>query len=431
VTTIVFAGPTIRHGEVLRLVPDAVCRPPAARGDVYRAVVAGARTIVIIDGYFDSVPSVWHKEILFALSRGTHVLGASSMGALRAAELAPFGMVGVGRIYEAFASGAVEDDDEVALLHAPAEFNYLPATVALVDIRATLDAALREGVIDRAVRDARILVAKRLHYRERTYDRLLATSPDESLAAWIREHKVDQKHEDALELLAALDRWCRVAAKKEPPRFVPTVYWQKLVDALGDERADTPAVDEIVKELGLRGPAIQELWRDAQLRTLALREAARRGTAPSLAVDQVRSRLYESLGFANPEQRSRWMKASGAATELDLDRMISDEAAVRSVLATLSQETRHALVESLRIMGMYGAIAARIRDKSEVLARTPPTEVPDEELLRWHFSRAGSEPSMDLGRYVVLSGYDDLSSFLIALRAEFAYAHARSRHSET
>ncbi|MGV9708646.1 TfuA-like protein [Streptomyces sp. NPDC003483] len=36
---------------------------------------------------------------------GVKAIGAASIGALRAAELAPFGMFGVGRIYTAYARG--------------------------------------------------------------------------------------------------------------------------------------------------------------------------------------------------------------------------------------------------------------------------------------------------------------------------------------
>ena len=84
----------------------------------------------IVDGYFDTVPSVWHKEILVAMQRGVHVFGASSMGALRAAELHPFGMVGIGQVYEWYRDGTIDADDEVAVAHGPAEFAFA-ATVGL------------------------------------------------------------------------------------------------------------------------------------------------------------------------------------------------------------------------------------------------------------------------------------------------------------
>ena len=96
--TTVFAGPSIDAATIAAAVPGATIAPPAARGDVWLAVESGAEVIGLIDGYFEHVPAVWHKELLDALERGCHVFGSSSMGALRAAELAPFGMVGVGSV---------------------------------------------------------------------------------------------------------------------------------------------------------------------------------------------------------------------------------------------------------------------------------------------------------------------------------------------
>jgi hypothetical protein len=65
---------------------------------LYRAALAHPAAIGVIDGYFEVVPTVWHKEILWAMAQGIHVFGAASIGALRAAELDSFGMRGVGRL---------------------------------------------------------------------------------------------------------------------------------------------------------------------------------------------------------------------------------------------------------------------------------------------------------------------------------------------
>lgn len=75
------------------------------------------------------------KEILDLLHRGVHVWGASSMGALRAAELAPFGMRGFGRVFESYVQGEIEGDDEVAVLHAPEEMGYAVLTKSLVNVK--------------------------------------------------------------------------------------------------------------------------------------------------------------------------------------------------------------------------------------------------------------------------------------------------------
>src|SRR5262245_60226636 len=114
---IVFLGPTLSREEAERELP-ALYLPPAEQGDVYRAAVEKPPAILIIDGRFDQVPAVAHKEILWAMSEGIHVFGVSSMGALRAAELHPFGMEGVGAVFEAYRDGALVADDEVAVAHA-------------------------------------------------------------------------------------------------------------------------------------------------------------------------------------------------------------------------------------------------------------------------------------------------------------------------
>jgi hypothetical protein len=101
--------------------------PPASRGDIYRIIASGVRTIVLIDGVFHSTRSVWQREILDALGDGIEVLGASSMGALRAAELHPFGMAGHGTIFEWYKNGLIEGDDEVAPLPRPGGARVLRA----------------------------------------------------------------------------------------------------------------------------------------------------------------------------------------------------------------------------------------------------------------------------------------------------------------
>jgi len=130
---LVFLGPTLPQKEGAALL-DAEFRGPARRGDIYRAVFDGYRTIVLIDGEFHGSPSVWQREIVDALAEGAAVHGASSMGALRAAELHRLGMIGHGRIFRWYRDGALGADDEVALTHGPAELGYPALSEPLVNI---------------------------------------------------------------------------------------------------------------------------------------------------------------------------------------------------------------------------------------------------------------------------------------------------------
>lgn len=240
---VVFLGPSLPRADAMAVL-DACYRPPVRQGDVYRAVRDGARLIGIVDGYFHDVPSVWHKEILYALHEGAVVMGAASMGALRAAELHPFGMEGVGAIFAAFRDGRLTDDDEVAVQHGPAELGYPALSEALVNIRATLEAAERAGVIEAPLHAELLALGKALFYPERSWGALLAgararglpAAPLAALEAWLPANRVNQKRSDALALLEGLR--ARLDAPPPPPRrfhFEVTELWQRFV-----ERQDRP-----------------------------------------------------------------------------------------------------------------------------------------------------------------------------------------------
>jgi hypothetical protein len=208
---VVFIGPTIAAAEA-RTQLDARFLPPAAQGDVLRAARGRPPAIGLVDGYFDRVPAVWHKEILWALTAGVHVFGAASMGALRAAELAPFGMRGVGWIFACYRAGVLEDDDEVAVAHAPAEAGFAAMSEAMVNIRCTLAVAQSAGVLRPSTRSALEWTAKDLFYADRHYPPLLARAgragaPADELdrfREWLPAGRVDRKRLDAIEMLAAM-----------------------------------------------------------------------------------------------------------------------------------------------------------------------------------------------------------------------------------
>lgn len=200
---IIFAGPSI-YGARLPPGPYEI-RPPARQGDLLAAVDDGATAIGLIDGVFGSAGSVWHKEILFALSRGVAVYGASSMGALRAAECARYGMVPVGSIARDYCDGRLDDDAAVALLMGPEELGYMPLVEPLVDVWPTLHAmqlAKRISVGEaRAIRAA----AEAAFFQDRTVEeiavRALPVERREQFVADYTRHRVPQKMIDALELI--------------------------------------------------------------------------------------------------------------------------------------------------------------------------------------------------------------------------------------
>ncbi len=228
--TLVFVGPTLPADEVRARLPDARVLPPAAMGDILRAQrTRGVRRIAIIDGYFERMAAIWHKEILLALERGIAVWGAASMGALRAAELARFGMVGAGAIYRAYARGELVADDEVAVAHLPAAYAYRATSDALVNVRHGLARAAVARVITAKTATQLLELARARHYRERSWAQLIADArstalPARQLAALAAWPKPDLKAADARLLLR------RLAAEgtphgRPPPRLRVPRTW--------------------------------------------------------------------------------------------------------------------------------------------------------------------------------------------------------------
>ena len=225
---VVFAGPSV-YGLDPAARQGLKLRPPAGSGDVLREAVAGAPAIGLIDGLFETQASVWHKEILYALWLGIPVFGAASMGALRAAECAAFGMIGVGGIFAEYASGVRTADADVAVAHAPVELGYAPLTVALVDAEATLGTMTADGVLSAGDADVALVRARGLHFKQRTWERIFDGHPPALAGAALAAPS--RKAGDAGELLRVL----RSGGFAPPPRFDLSVtgYLTSLAQNLG------------------------------------------------------------------------------------------------------------------------------------------------------------------------------------------------------
>lgn len=246
----IFLGPTLRADDAGKIL-DAVYLPPVSHGRVYEIARKRPKAIGIVDGYFESVRAVLHKEILWALSQGIRVYGSASMGALRAAELAPFGMRGVGRIFEEYVRGDLEDDDEVAVGHGPEEYDFMPVTDAMVNVRATLQAAARAGVIRMSAQTAFTRIAKGIYYKERTYARLLELAGKEAglrrdaarLRNALPKLRVDVKGQDAMRMLRVMRAEC--SRRRNTPglkfEFENSSVWRRLTAEWREERGKRPA----------------------------------------------------------------------------------------------------------------------------------------------------------------------------------------------
>lgn len=441
-SVIIFTGPTLAPAEA-RTVLDAQYLPPAAQGDLYRAALQRPVAIGIIDGRFETTPSIWHKEILWAMAQGIHVFGSASMGALRAVELAAFGMVGVGAIYEAYQHGDLEDDDEVAVAHGPAEAAFRPLSVAMVNIRATLRAAVADGVIAPATATALADCAKVRFYPERSYSALLRDGaarglpPTElaALRAWLPTGQVDQKRADALAMLRLIRE--RLADGLPPLqvryRFEHTMSWERVRQSAAREAPPAwdgpPAPDALLEEARLA----PELYREAQLealsRALAGVLAARAGVrADAEGIRQAAESFRAARNLLEPQALSAYL----AARDLDGDdfaRLVAGDAALLWAKAYAAAELRSHLLDRLRVSDAYPRLRERAAHKRHTLraAGLESVSLADlglsrEELLDWYFAgRLGAPIPPDLTRYARSLGFADEQLFLQAVLREYCY----------
>jgi len=472
---VLFAGPTLAEAEGRRAVPqlaDALWRPPVAQGDLYLAARERPWGIGVIDGYFDRTAAVWHKEILWALASGVHVFGASSLGALRAVECAPYGMEGVGEIYAAYLRGELEDDDEVTVVHGPAGSGYAAGSEAMVNLRATLAAAAAAGVIGEATRTALEALAKALPYPERGWPIVLergerdGLDPAElsALSAWLPGGRVDRKKLDALALLA------RMAERRSehPGPFVARFHLQRteawesarleaetragpgLLGSLGlpgslaadaAESSDTadagdPTDAEIapfeapLDELRLQGGEAYRSFRArALVRALALELADRRRLHldASARLDAVaRYRIRRGLAADEPlaAHRTGQRLAPG-----DLDRLACEEALVERILPVVEPGLSGALRDELKASGGFEPLAARAEAKARWLAARSLARPSladagrtEEKLWAWYFTgRLGRSVPQDLPAAALELGFHNLAALRRAVLREMLY----------
>ena len=365
---VVFLGPSLSVHEARRTLP-ARYLSPARCGDVLRARRLSPRAIAIVDGVFARTAAIWHKEILLALDDGISVFGASSMGALRAAELVPFGMVGIGRIFEAYRDGLYTDDDEVALLHGPAESAYREMSEAMVNIRATVAHAASSGVICPDSAERVIRCAKDTFYQVRSLGAAIegawagdphADEPSRFRRFIANGGYVNQKRLDALELLAHLGR-----SGTTPPAVVSPVHRTSFILKLHHETmcrpfeapdTDLPLDEHVALEAGTLGRLYPLLCRLARLMALV------HGLGDGLhATEPVNGGVYSGTDFGprSPAKTRRW--SSGR----DLDdaaraRFVERLARIRTVVDDFMR--RHGQRETGRVYRRYILDMMRLDD---------------------------------------------------------------------
>ncbi|SLN38670.1 TfuA-like protein [Ruegeria meonggei] len=424
-TAVVFVGPTLRPQAVSKYL-DATILPPVKQGDVYRAARDKPKAIGIIDGFFEGVPSVWHKEILWAMEQGIPVFGSASMGALRAAELADFGMIGVGSIFEDYHSGVLQDDDEVAVLHSPSELGFMPLSEPMVSIRTTLDHAQKTGVVPQETAVEILRYAKDLHYRRRVWADILDALKElpgmAEFAGWLPKGKIDAKAKDAKAMLVRMSEHLGdpPLPSSEPVRTERTLMWKALCARVdGAAPADVHAV---INELRLNPKLYSQLRDRAALALLSREDTSRQDREPDReALVAQMSEHRARAGLTRQADLMAWIKANDLTSD-SYEAMLADWARVELSTATRADRMDALLLSELRRTDQYAGLRNRAVKKADQVrlgGNAGPNRL---RLLMWYFeSCLDQDVPDDLESYAISLGLTGRDAFYDLIETEFLY----------
>jgi hypothetical protein len=210
----VFVGPSCPEPLVRRHHPDFVVHGPVRHGDLFPPGYSRGDVVVIVDGIYHHRLALRHKEILDALARGVAVVGAASIGALRAAELDQFGMIGVGQVYNWYRDGVFDGDDAVSVAHNETG-SLAGLNVPLVNLHTAVLAAQEAGILTQQAGRGLTERMEREYYPLRTQERILAVARERgerAFADWYAARlaadptSFDQKRMDTLAALVLAER---------------------------------------------------------------------------------------------------------------------------------------------------------------------------------------------------------------------------------
>jgi hypothetical protein len=199
---VLFVGPSLDLGNWL----DIEVLPPAREGDIDAVLMRDEppAAIGLVDGVLPPEPSVSAKEVIQAIDHGIPVFGAAGVGALRAVECDRYGMVGVGRIYQAYCSEWLDADDEVLRADQP-------PSEPLVNMRFAVAAAVSAGATTPETAQRFLDIAKSLHYPRRTVAAVMRTLAGEvgtdecaTLHRFLTTEAPDTARDDAIALIDAM-----------------------------------------------------------------------------------------------------------------------------------------------------------------------------------------------------------------------------------
>lgn len=432
---LIYLGPSLSLAKAREILPGALYRPPAKQGDLVTDLVnENPDFVILIDGQFHQNLSTWHKEWVYALQYPSvkAVYGASSMGALRAAELDYLGMIGIGKIYEWFRDGVIEDDAEVALNYSDKGPDYVPLTVPLVDIRAGVEHYEREFPGQPVAKSARKFMeaVARVYYMDRT--------PGLCEETWKNAHGVSfpfvlQKEIDAIEALSAFRRHHAKPVQKPAPddltMFFRALYERDRRIRIKGQEVPQQHIDAYVT---LHNPEYERICWDSANQELALMLCDKlRVQISLLELNRESERFQLKCGLKTKEEFDQFLSANGWSIH-EFERLMIQNCRIRKLQHCLSvtksyRRNTQGILDYLRTHQGFEywadlALAAeqKIQQSGVDDWMGINVETPVLDLLTKHMEKEGLELKCNSEEYLLETGFANLGELGVALSRTLA-----------
>jgi hypothetical protein len=330
-------------------------------------------------------------------------------------------------------------------MHGPAAAGYVTLSEPMVNIRATLEAAERAGIVSPATRVALIERGKALFYQERSWERVLTVAGEEgplaaemrTLRAWLPAGRIDQKQLDARAMIAAMQEF--LAGAPGPMQAAFAFEWTDMWESATQSAAARGIVDSeaaaspdewVLDELRLDEAAFQAARQRALLRRLAADGAMSRPPAidPG-ARRETEQRLRTRLGLFQRADLDRWCSENNL-DPTDFAHLIDEETRLSEIEGRFDPQLRHDLLDQLRLDGSYGRLAAQAAQKRMALAASGQLDAAPIDagltpivLVAWHFeTRLGRSIPDDIAAHARRLGLSGLADFYRLLAREWLYS---------
>ena len=298
---VVFIGPTAPRQDVLSTLPDALVAPPCRRGDLYRHRILKHSIFLVVDGVFGGSLAVPPREVIDVIRDGAVVIGASSMGALRAADCFPAGAVGIGLVYRLYRRRAISSEDEVAVTFRE-DRPYPSLTEPLINMRVALRRAANRGLMKAADGVSIVAAAESKHYSQRTWSAAFKDAgiiPPMMTQEFLRE--VDAKRQDAKLALRTVENWLRMGAiRSKPPKYGPGVF-----GLLGEGREREPDPLDGTRIDAIRADLLEWILASGYINRMHLPGLFNAGDHQQADGREGRYALERDKHFARPGRRFR------------------------------------------------------------------------------------------------------------------------------